>query len=143
VRSWSRCALACTHSSTYIYSLFLLLVYYLAWRTSFPLDDCANAALLSSFDRSGREGASPRRTRNTYLFKIRQSWGAHRFLHEASHPGCTSLDFPDICTWPSHASRGRGARHCLCSVAWRLGLGTAGDDALVDTSKLFVLGTET
>lgn len=43
----------------------------LAWRTSFPLDDRADAALLSSFDRSGREDASPRRARNTYLFKIR------------------------------------------------------------------------
>lgn len=32
----------------------------LAWRTSFPLDDCTDAALLSSFDRCGREGASPR-----------------------------------------------------------------------------------
>jgi hypothetical protein len=115
----------------------------LARRTSVPLDDRAHAALLSSLDRSGREGASPRRAWNTYLFKIHQSRGAHRFLYEAPHAGFTSLDIPDICAWTTHASRGRGARHCLCSVAWRLGLGSAGDDALVDTSKLFVLGTET
>ena len=77
-----------------------------ARRTPFPLDDRAYAALLSTFDRSGREGASTRRARNTYLFKIRQSRRAHRFLHQASHAGFTSLDFPDICAWPSHSSRG-------------------------------------
>ena len=35
----------------------------LARRTSFPLDDCADTAILSSFDCSGREGASPRRAK--------------------------------------------------------------------------------
>ena len=104
-------------SSTLLFSFFLSSGL-LARRTSFPLDDRTDAALLSSFDRSRREGASPRRTWNAYLFKIRQSRGAHRFLHQASRAGCTSLDFPDICAWPSDASRGRGARHCLCSVAW-------------------------
>jgi hypothetical protein len=101
----------------------------LARRRSFPFNDCVHAALLSSFDHSGREVASPRRAWNTYLFKIRQSQGAHRFLHDALQTGFTSLDFPDICAWTSHASRGRGARHCLRSVAWRLGVGSAGDDA--------------
>ena len=111
-------AVAGVHTS----HLHLTLVFFFSTgldrRTPFPLDDCADAAFVPSFDRSGREGASPRRAWNTYLFKIRQSRGAHRFLHKASHAGCTSLDFPDICAWPSYPSRGRGARHCLCSVAW-------------------------
>src|SRR5258708_20212615 len=59
-------------SSSHVLFFFALCLF-LAWRTSFPLYDCALASLLSPYDSGRREGFPPRRARNAYLFQIRQS----------------------------------------------------------------------
>ena len=59
-------------SSSHVLFFFALCLF-LAWRSSFPLYDCALASLLSPCDCGRREGFPPRRAWNAYLFQIRQS----------------------------------------------------------------------
>jgi 2-polyprenyl-6-hydroxyphenyl methylase/3-demethylubiquinone-9 3-methyltransferase len=81
-----RLARALIISSTFN-SLFFFYSGLLARLTCFPLNDCAHAALLSSFDRSGREGASPRRAWRTYLFKFVSPGELIDFFTKSLTPG--------------------------------------------------------
>jgi len=89
-----------------LFTFCRLLSIYLAWRTSFPLDRRADAALIPPHHRSSRKAVPPRRAGHAHLFQIHQPGRASRLLRQAARTRRPSVDFAYVCARATHTCGG-------------------------------------